>query len=194
MQRITQTILLFVDVTSMNTNYGLNTYRSNDLNIAMKTSSGDLIKMDFSSVQSASLNYSKNKNNTLTSLNFSSQQSFQFSIKGNGISLQDQKEIDAFMKTAQPFIDKFITKLQQDAPASPVTKVATQIASLFNPSRPRNEDEKNGVKTNIVKMFDKNFNRGLQHGTNLDKVFKEMQNLLKKTLQEFDKLEKAIYA
>ncbi|MBL1244530.1 MAG: hypothetical protein COA39_009110 [Sulfurimonas sp.] len=64
----------------MNISYGLDTYRSNELNIAMQTSSGDVIKLDFENEQSASLRYSKNENSSQTSASFSSIQSFSFSI------------------------------------------------------------------------------------------------------------------
>ena len=118
----------------MNTSYGLDAYRSHDLNIAMRTSSGDVIRMDFANEQSASMSHSQNKNSSQTSMSFSSMQSFQFSIKSNGIDAQDQKEIDEFMKTAQPFIDNFLKELQDDAPGTPVTKLAHDIASLFEPA------------------------------------------------------------
>ena len=162
----------------MNMSYGLNAYRSHDLNIAMKTSSGDVIKMDFANEQSASISHSQNKNSSQTSMSFSSMQSFHFSVKDNGIDAQDQKEIDEFMKTAQPFIDNFLKELQEDAPSTPVTKLAHDIASLFKPSRERNENELNNVKTNIVKMFDKAINeleapKELSYEEMLEKLFKE---------------------
>jgi post-segregation antitoxin (ccd killing protein) len=64
----------------MNTSYGLDAYRSHDLNISMRTSSGDVIKMDFSNKQAGSFSQTKNANGISTSASFSSMQSFQFSI------------------------------------------------------------------------------------------------------------------
>jgi len=183
----------------MNTSYGLDTYRAHDLNIAMRTSSGDVIKMDFSNEQSSSLRHSQNGNNTQTSMSFSSMQSFEFSIKGNGIDAQDQKEIDEFMKTAQPFIDDFLKELSQDAPGTPVTKLAHDIAGLFDPNRDRSEDAKNSIRTNIVQMFDNALAeiKPLEKMSVEDiikKIFEDTQKLLEKTLKEFDDFNKELYA
>jgi hypothetical protein len=183
----------------MTSSYGIDAYRSHDLNIAMRTSSGDLLKMDFANEQSASLAYSQNDNGSKTSMSFSSMQSFNFSLTSNGIDEQDQKEIDAFMKTAQPFIDKFLQELQEDAPNTPVTKLAHEIAGAFDPNRPRDEEAKNGVKTNILKMFDRAIAeikppKVLSPEEMMEKILKETKNLLEKTLKEFDNFDKGIYA
>ncbi|MEA2072209.1 MAG: hypothetical protein U9O86_01390, partial [Campylobacterota bacterium] len=142
----------------MNTSYGLDTYRAHDLNIAMRTSSGDVIKMDFANENSSSFRKTTDENGSSTSMTFSSMQSFNFSMKGNGIDAQDQKEIDSFMKTAQPLIDSFLQELQEDAPGTPVTKLAHEIAGIFNPNQERDEETTNTIKTNIVKMFDNALN------------------------------------
>jgi len=183
----------------MNTSYGLDTYRAHDLNIAMRTSSGDVIKMDFSNEQAASLRHSQSGNSSETSMSFSSMQSFQFSIKSNGIDAQDQKEIDEFMKIAQPFIDDFLAELSQDAPGTPVTKLAHDIAGLFDPNRERSEDGKNAIKTNIVKMFDNALAeikppQEISMEDIIKKIFEETQKLLEKTLKEFDNFNKELYA
>ncbi len=172
----------------MNTTYSLDAYKSHDLNIAMKTSSGDVIKMDFSNQQAGSFSQTKNANGTSTRASFSSMQSFQFSIDTNGISAQDKKEIDALMKKAQPFIDDFLKELQHDAPKSPVTQLANKIAAIFEPSKPRDENSKNIIKTNIVKTFD-----NATKNTKED-IFQEMQKLLEKTLKTFDTFTQNIYA
>jgi len=186
----------------MNTSYGLDLYRSHDLNIAMKTSSGDLIKMDFANKQSSSIEHEENDKGSKTSMSFSSMQSFQFSIESNGIDKQDQKEIDSFMKIAQPFIDKFLKELEDAAPSSPVSQLAHKIAGIFDPSRDRGENEKNQVKTNIVGMFDNSLSKlktpdstSLKPTNNsIDDIFKQTKTLLEKTLEEFDQLNKKLYA
>ncbi len=182
----------------MNTSYAMNTYQAHDLNIAMKTSSGDVIKMDFSNAQSSSFSHQQNANGSQTTMSFSSMQSFQFSVESNGISKQDQKEIDAFMKIAQPFIDDFLKELEDAAPKSPVTQLAHSIAAIFEPSKQRDENSKNNIKTNIVEMFDKSMQE-LQKPEKLnledimDKIFKDAQKLLEKTLKEFDKFNEKTY-
>lgn len=175
----------------MNTSYGFNSYKSHDLNISMRTSSGDTINMDFSNEQS--LNYEKNSSDSKETLTFSSMQSFSFSMNTNGIDEQDRKEIDEFMKTAQPFIDDFIKELDEDAPSSPVTQLARQIASIFEPSKTRDDDTKNYIKTNIVEMFDNSLKQ-IDSIDSMDKIFDDLKQLLEKTLQEFEEFNNKLYA
>jgi len=183
----------------MNTSYSLDTYRAHDLNISMRTSSGDVIKMDFANYQSASMSYEQNASGSKSSMSFSSMQSFQFSIDSNGIDAQDQKEIDAFMEIAQPFIDDFLKEIEDAAPKSPVSKLAHDIAGIFEPTKERSENSKNHVKTNIVEMFDNAMKKlEIPEQPNredlIEKMLKETQKLLEKTLKEFDEFNKNIYA
>ena len=183
----------------MNTSYGIDTYRAHDLNIAMRTSSGDVIKMDFSNELSTSFSQTKGENGSQTSASFSSMQSFQFSIDSNGIDAQDQKEIDEFMKIAQPFIDNFLKELDKDAPSSPVTKLAREIASIFKPSKERTLNQSNNVKNHIVKTFNNALNKlelpqEMNNEENIKRLLEESQKLLEKTLKEFNDFHKNIYA
>ena len=182
----------------MNTSYAMDSYRAHDLNIAMRTSSGDVITMDFANHNSSSISHEQNANGSRTSMSFSSMQSFEFSIDSNGIDAQDQKEIDAFMKIAQPFIDDFLKELDQDAPKTPVTKLAHEIAAIFDPNRERDENGKNNIKTNIVKMFDNAVDdfkpTQLTSIESLEKIIQEAQKLLEKTLKEFEEFNKELYA
>lgn len=174
----------------MSSAYGLDAYRSHDLNISMKTSSGDVINLDFANKQSLSMAHSENENGKKDSLSFSSMQSFKYSIKSNGIDEQDKKEIDAFMKVAQPYIDNFLKELDQSSPKTPVNKLAHKIADIFSPMKHKDEDTKNHVKQNIVQMFD----NASKQVNSIDKIFSDAQKLLEKTLKEFDSLNKDLYA
>lgn len=183
----------------MNTSMAYDAYRSHDLNIAMRTSSGDVIEMDFANHQSTSFKHQENENGSSTSMTFSSMQSFQFSIETNGIDAQDQKEIDAFMKIAQPFIDNFLKELSLDAPKTPVTQLAHQIAGIFDPDRDRSDDAKNHIKTNIVKMFDNALKEieppeAMSTKELIDKLFEDSKKLLEKTLKEFEEFNNNLYA
>jgi hypothetical protein len=183
----------------MNTSYGLDAYHSHNLNIAMKTSSGDLIKIDFANEKSSSIRHSQDKNGSQTAMSFSSMQSFSFSMQSNGIDAQDQKEIDAFMEIARPYIDNFLKELDEDAPKTPVTKLAHDIAGLFNPNKERSQDAQNSVKANIVKMFDNALAafepQKMQNPAEImENIFKNTQKLLEKTLQEFENFNKELYA
>lgn len=179
----------------MNTSYAYNSYLSHDLNIFMRTSSGDEIKLDFANQQSSSISYQQDSNGSSSSMTFSSMQSFSFNINSNGIDTQDKKEIDAFMKIAQPYIDNFLSKLDQDAPKSPVNTIARQISDIFSPMKDKDENTKNLVKINIVDGFDKGIKKlNLSEADALTKIFKEAEKLLEKTLYEFSKLSKELYA
>jgi len=174
----------------MNTSYGYDAYKAHDLNIAMRTSSGDVIKMDFSNEQSVSMRQEKSQNGTKESLTFSSMQSFQFSMQSNGIDAQDKKEIDAYMKIAQPFIDEFLKELDESAPKTPVNRLAHEIAEIFLPTKEADENTQNYVKTNIVEMFDKS----MEQIENIDRVLEDAQKLLEKILEEFDDFNTDLYA
>ncbi|MBL4730902.1 MAG: hypothetical protein JKY28_06035 [Sulfurimonas sp.] len=182
----------------MNTSYAVDSYRAHDLSISMKTSSGDVINMDFANAESTSLRHQENQNGSRTSLTYSSMQSFQFTIKTNGIDAQDKKEIAAFMKIAQPFIDDFLKELRDTAPKSPVTQLAHKIAGIFEPNKERDENAKNNIKTNIVKIFDNALKQleqpeKLNHQEMINKIFEDAQKLLEKTLEEFDDFNKKFY-
>ena len=183
----------------MNTSYSLDAYRAHDLNISMRTSSGDVIEMDFANHQSASMSHEQNASGSRSSMSFSSMQSFQFSVDSNGIDAQDQKEIDAFMKIAQPFIDSFLKELEDAAPKSPVSQLAHKIAEIFEPNSQRSENSKNHVKANIVDMFDNAVKKLVMPEKEnpqemIEKIFKETQKLLERTLKEFDEFNKSLYA
>ncbi len=171
----------------------LSAYRAHDLSIMMKTSSGDIIKLDFSNERS--LQYAKKQSGSQREemMQFSSMQSFSFSMETNGIDEQDKKEIAAFMKLAQPHIDKFLKELKEDAPKSPVNKIAQQIADIFSPMKEKDADTKAYTKNSIVKLFDDAMAQNKEITKSFDELFKQTQKLLEKTLHAFDK-EKTLYA
>ncbi len=176
----------------ISSSYALDAYKSHDLSISMRTSSGDTINMDFSNKSSLSLSREQNQNGTKSAFSFSSMQTFDFSMETNGIDAQDKKEIDAFMKIAQPYIDSFLKELKEDAPKSPINKIARDVASAFAPMKQKDQDTQNFTKSSIVEMFDKSINT-LEIPTKSD-IFENAQKLLEKTLKMFDELHKNIYA
>ena len=196
----------------MNTLNSLNAYRSHDLSISMKTSSGDVINLDFSNEQSLDMKNSKNGNNSSSSLQFASMQAFQFSMESNGLDEQDKKEIAAFMELAQPKIDSFIKELADNDQKSSVSKVAKDITSMLANIDEKNADFKNYAKNSVVSMFDnalekesKSINANKQQAPELvqlkdtpvidfEKLFEESQKLLEKILQDIESPNKNIYA
>jgi len=57
---------------AMNTQYSLSAYRSHDLSIEMRTSSGDVISMDFQNETALKLQHANNKDGSQTDFSFAS--------------------------------------------------------------------------------------------------------------------------
>lgn len=174
----------------MYTSYSADAYKSHDLSIYMKTSSGDTINLDFSNQKSASMSHQESSSGTKDTLSFSSMQSFQYSIDTNGIDEQDKKEIAEFMKKAQPYIDNFLQELDQDAPQTPVNKVAKDITSMLKDFTSKDDNTKNYIKSNLVDMVD----NSIKQFPDMEKIFQDAQALLEKTLKEMDNFTKSLYA
>jgi hypothetical protein len=174
----------------MSTSIAMNAYQSHDLSIMMKTSSGDLINIDLSNKQSLKMQSQKDQNTTQSTLSFSSMQSYQFSMQTNGIDAQDKKEIATFMKQAQPYLDKYMKELDDQNTTSPLNKIAKTISDIFEPMKKSDQNTKNYTKNSIVDMFDQT----VKNSNDTSKIFNQMKNLLDKTLKQFDKLTKEIYA
>ena len=175
----------------MNTLSSLEAYRSHDLSIMMRTSSGDEINIDLSSQKSLSYEKSQSEGAKKESLSFSEMAAYQFEVKSNGIDAQDTKEIEAFMKIAQPYIDNFLKELDSGEQKNPLNKIAEDIKSVLKPLKSLNDVAQNSAKESLVSLFD----NALKESQNIDKIFDEAQKLLDKTLELFDKTFKAnLYA
>ncbi|OHD84652.1 MAG: hypothetical protein A2Y52_04440, partial [Sulfuricurvum sp. RIFCSPLOWO2_02_43_6] len=138
----------------MTTATSYDAYRSHELNIQMKTSSGDTLSLNFTNEQSLSLNEKTTDESKEQSFSFASMQAFSFNLDSNGISEQDQKEINAFMKKAQPYINKFMKELEKENQTSPINKVASDVTKLIGNLKNSDENVKNHAKKGVVDMFD----------------------------------------
>lgn len=168
----------------------LDAYRSHELSIQMKTSSGDALSLNFENTQSLSLSEKTAAGSKEQSFSFSSMQAFSFNIESNGISEQDQKEIDAFMKKAQPYIDKFMKELEEQNQTSPINKVASDVTKLIGNLKNSDENVKNSAKKGVVDLFDNAVQNVKSHQEMLD----EAQKLMQKIIDGFDKMFEPIYA
>lgn len=174
----------------MTTATSLDAYRSHELNLYMKTSSGDTLSLNFQNEQSLSLNEKKSGNSKEQSFSFASMQAFSFNMESNGITEQDQKEITAFMKKAQPYIDKFMKELSDQNQTSPINKVASDVTKLIGNLKNSDENVKSQAKKGVVDLFDNAVNTT----KSTEKMIDEAQKLLKKVLEGFDKLFEPLYA
>lgn len=168
----------------------LDAYRSHELSIQMKTSSGDTLSLNFQNEQSLSLNETTTADSKEQAFSFSSMQAFSFKMESNGISEQDQQEINAFMKKAQPYIDKFMKELEDQNQTIPVNKIASDVTKLIGNLKNSDENVKNQAKKGVVDLFD----NAVQNVKSHEKMIDEAQKLLKKILDGFDKKFEPLYA
>lgn len=168
----------------------LDAYRSHELSISMKTSSGDTLSLNFENTQELSMSSTQNGNSKETNFSFSSLQAFSFNVESNGITEQDQKEIDAFMKKAQPYIDKFMKELEEQNQTSPINKVASDVTKLIGNLKNSDENVKNHAKKGVVDLFD----NAVKETKTTEKMLDEAQKLMQKIIDGFDKMFEPIYA
>ena len=183
----------------MNSLTSLDAYRSHDLNIMMKTSSGDVIKMDMSNENALSYKNETTDNSSKTEFSFASKQQFQFSIESNGIDAQDKKEIEAFMKIAQPFIDDFMSELSGEQQTTPLNKMVQSISDLISPLKSKDDNIQAQSKNELVNAFDNSLEKNLaklseSSSDSIAKLIEQSQKLLEKVLKDFDSLQASIYA
>lgn len=174
----------------MTTAASLDAYRSHELSIQMKTSSGDTLSLNFQNSQALSMSQKSSPEGNESSFSFRSMQAFSFEMKSNGISEQDQIEIDRFMKTAQPFIDKFMNELKDQNQTTPLNKVASDVTALIGDLKNRSNDVKNTAKNGVIDLFDNAVNNVKVH----EKMVEEAQKLMQKIFDGFDKTLERLYA
>lgn len=174
----------------------LDAYRSHELSMQMKTSSGDTLSLNFENTKSLSLSEKSSQNTQESSFSFSSMQAFSFELNTNGISEQDQKEIDTFMKKAQPYIDKFMKELSDGEQKSPVNKIASDVIQALGDLKNSDENVKNNTKKGLVDLFDNALKQTTPQKNELDlsKIIAEAEKFLKKILEGFDKTFEPLYA
>lgn len=174
----------------------LDAYRSHELTMQMKTSSGDTLSLNFENTQELSLNSTQKDGTKESSFSFSSTQAFAFELNTNGITEQDQKEIDAFMKKAQPYIDKFMKELSDGEQKSPINKLASDVTKALGDLKRSDENVKDHTKKGILDLFDTAFKKSELPKSELDmsKMISEAEKFLKKILEGFDKIFEPIYA
>ena len=125
-----------------------------------------------------------------STFSFSSIQAFSFKLDSNGISGQDQKEIDTFMKKAQPYIDKFMKELEEQDSTAPINKVASDVTKLIGDLKKSDEKVKDYAKKGLVDVFD----NAIKPLKTTERMLDEAQKLLQKIIDGFDKMFEPIYA
>lgn len=175
----------------MNVNTALSAYSQHSLSIDIKTSSGDVLEFDFNNEKS--LQYSANEKEK--SFSFSSVESFSFSYKGDGIDAQDKKEIEAFLKLAQPNIDNFVAGLNEGSSLTkPINQLASNITDIFKPIKEKADDNlMNFTKNGLVNALDKAMNKEINPAEQSEKIISHAQRFLEQMLKQLDKAEQNLY-
>lgn len=160
----------------------LDAYRSHDLNIAIRTSSGDEINIDLSNEQQLSSQSYQSQTGTAQRLSYASEQAYRFEVKSNGIDAQDRAEIEEFLKLAQPYIDNFLSELDAGSNTTPLSRVHDDINALLSPVKALETNTQNLAKNEIVNLFDQSVNTK----THTEDIFEEARKLLDKILSSFE--------
>lgn len=168
----------------------LDAYRSHDLNIQMRTSSGDTINMGFSNTQSLSMEQSKEGASKSSSFSFASMQSYSFQMDSNGLDEQDKQEIQEFMQMAQPYIDDFMKELESEEQHTSMSQVARTVSDIFTPLNEKPQESKDFAKQGIVDLID-NALKQLQQS---EKLIGETRTFLDKILENMNSFESMLYA
>lgn len=176
----------------MNTNTALNAYTQHSLSIEIQTSSGDKIELDFNNEKS--LQYSSKGGEK--SFSFSSLESFSFHYEGDGIDAQDAKEIEKFLKIAQPKIDNFVAGLKDGSSLKkPISELASGITNNFQSIKEKNDDNLlNFTKNSIVNSMDKAFKKELNPLEQTEDIISNAQRFLDQIFEQLDKTEQSFYA
>jgi len=175
----------------MNVNTALNAYSQHSLSIDIKTSSGDLIELDFNNEKS--LDYSSNEEGK--SFSFSSLESFSYHYEGDGIDAQDKKEIDAFLKIAQPNIDRFMAGLNEGSSLhEPINKLTNDITNIFTPIKEKADNNLlNLVKEGLTHGVDKALAKEINPFEQTQEVLSHAQRFLEQMMKHLDKAEDLLY-
>jgi len=176
----------------MNTTNALNAYSQHSLAIDIKTSSGDIIELDFNNEKS--LDYRSNDKEK--SFSFSSLESFSYHYEGDGIDAQDRKEIDAFLKIAQPQIDEFMAGLKDGSSLTePINKITNNITSIFGPVKDKGDDNVlNFVKHGLSNSVDKALEKEIEPKEQTQDIISHAQRFLEQMLKQLDKVQEEFYA
>jgi len=160
----------------------LESYRQQELKLEIQTSSGDKLELGINKETSTSYQNGPD-GQTFSS---STLQEMKFSYQGDGIDAQDQKEIDAIMKIAQPIIDEFMKSLAEGDNSTPLNQSAREVSNIFLPLKEdvqANPDKMASAKNalidatdSILKTLEQNKEYSKQAQALLDQIFSNIDN------------------
>lgn len=154
----------------------------NNLDFNFKTSSGDNISLSMYDNKSMNLKSSKDGNSQLTELTLTHEYGYNFKYEGNGIDQNDIKEINEALSKIKPMMEKFLQNVKDGEKFgnSNYTNLANEIKNML--PEIKNENHKNMVSDNVLKLFDKL----LKQNKADENMLKNANKLFENLLQRFD--------
>jgi len=151
---------------------------SNSFGFTLKTSSGDEISLSFYDNKSVEFGAKASSSERSFSMTLRHELGYSFSYKGDGISVQDQKEIEEAMKKIKPIYKKFLENIKK-SDEIPGFKEITNFSQIMRNNMPKlqSPDSQELLKDRTVDTMDK-----------VLAIFEKSQKLLEGTKRLFDKL------
>jgi len=151
---------------------------SNAFSFDLKTSSGDEISLSLYDNKSIEFNAKESSSERSFSMRLRHELGYSFSYKGDGISEQDQKEIEEAMKKIKPIYQKFLENIKK-SDENPGFEEITNFSQIMRSKMPKLEspDAKELLKDKTVDVMDEVLD-----------IFERSQKLLENTKRLFDKL------
>ena len=164
-----------------------NTYNYNDFNFSMNTSSGDKIDLKMYDEKSSEVSYKKDEDSTSMMLSLTHSYGYSFHYEGNGIDAQDQKEIDAAMKTIKPMLEKYMENVKDSEENFSMSEI-TNKAFDINQYLPKTEnlDTKNYLSDKTLKTLDKILEKAENQN---ERMLKHAQKLFDSLIKQMDRFE-----
>ena len=164
-----------------------NTYNYNDFNFSMNTSSGDKIDLKMYDEKSSEVSYKKDEDSTSMMLSLTHSYGYSFHYEGNGIDAQDQKEIDAAMKTIKPMLEKYMENVKDSEENFSMSEI-TNKAFDINQYLPKTEnlDTKNYLSDKTLKTLDKILEKAENQN---ERMLKHTQKLFDSLIKQMDRFE-----
>jgi len=168
-------------------NISTNNYNYNDFNFSMQTSSGDKIDLKLYDEKSSEMSYKENQNSKELMLSLSHSYGYDFAYEGNGIDAQDQKEIDAAMKTIKPMLEKYMENVKESEEDFSIAQI-TNTAFDINQYLPKAKDlnTKNYLSDQTLKNIDKILEKAENQN---EKMLNHAQKLFDSLLKHMDRFE-----
>ena len=151
---------------------------ANAFSFDLKTSSGDEISLSLYDNKSVEFNAKDGGGERSFSMRLRHELGYSFSYKGDGISEQDQKEIEEAMKKIKPIYQKFLENVKKSDDILGFEEI-TNFSQAMRSEMPKLEspDAKELLKDKTVDAMDEVLD-----------IFERSQKLIESTKRLFDKL------